>query len=258
MAVRRPAVEREHREQGAEAQQQQRERGNLEAVAEPPHFPGQPERVEVEGALPRRISGGVKQHDADQHKGRAHQEVNDELHADKFLRQPLRRSPDQHHDEHGNDKQLIGKQEQEQVPRDERAGDAGNQEQQQDEKFLRPLFRIPRRVNGGNADDAHQKQKRHRDTVHAHRVGNAEVFHPRDFLGELHAANRRVETEKRVNCQTQHENRRRSRHPADGFPVILRYEAERESSHNRRDQNGGKQREPHQKAPPVTERIFTA
>lgn len=99
---------------------------------------------------PCRESVDVQQDDTDEHECGADEQENRHLHRRLGFRDPLGGSPDQHHDVGRYDNHFAKEQEEEEIAREKRARHACDEDEQQDEIFLRPMLDAPRREDCSN------------------------------------------------------------------------------------------------------------
>ena len=251
VAVGRPAVEREHRQERAEADEEQQEGADLEARAEVPSLRREREHLHVEGAAARGERREVEPDDADEQKCRAEQQVDRELHARVLLRHALRRAEENDENVDRNDDDLVAQEEDEEIVGDEGARDARDQHEQEDEELLRALLHMPRGKDGGYADELRQEEQRQGNAVDAERVRDAEIRDPRHALRELHAARREVVAEVRPDGERKGKRHGSRRHDAHGCARLTAQEAQQKRRRKRRQQDDRQNGKIHQKPPPT-------
>jgi len=134
--------------------------------------------------------------------------------------------------------------EQEEVERDEGADHAALEQQQEDVVLLDAVRDgRPGREHGDGAHQGGQQDQQHAEAVHAEEVVGADGGDPRDPLDELVLRARRVVPEPDRHRHQESEERDEVRDPADQVLLTLVHEEQQNGPRNRREEDGGQDRE---------------
>ena len=155
-----------HGQKGAKAQQQQEEGKNLEALAKMSCLGSCSQGLHIKGTGLRRKGLEIQCHHTHQHKGRAHEQEDGQLHAGIFLGDPLGGAPDNYHNIDRYDHYLIAQQEDKQIRSNKGACYTGDKNHQKDIEILGPLRNAPGAKHRSQANKLRQKQHRQGYTIH--------------------------------------------------------------------------------------------
>ena len=230
--VRKPGVEREHRDLDREPDEEGEEHPELETR----RVGGLHETEQVEGVFAGRpVVGEVERQDAEQHQDAAHQRVEEEL--DGRVELP-RAAPDPDEEVHRDQHHFPEHVEQEEVERHEDAEHSRLEQQQEDVVLLDALGdRLPGRQDGDEAEQRGHQDQQQADAVEAEVVLDADARDPLVALPELELRPGGVEREPKRQRDQEPDKRRAVREPADPVLVGLLDEEQDEERRDRRKED---------------------
>ena len=236
VGVRKPGVEREHRDLDGEPDEEGEEHPELETR----RVGGLHQAEQVEGVLPGRpVVGEVERQDAEQHQDASHQRVEEEL--DGRVELP-RAAPDPDQEVHRDQHHFPEHVEQEEVEGNEDPQHSRLEEQEEDVVLLDPLGdAFPGGQDGDEAEQGGHQDQQQADPVEAEVVFDADARDPLVALSELELRPGRVEREPERQRDQESDERRAVREPADPVLVGLLDEEQDEERRDRRKEDHQRQ-----------------